>query len=352
MTTVMNTKQKIVPIIGWDLGGANLKLAQLEGRRVTVVAQVPCPIRQDRRKFDAALKEALGLCPASGRHAVTMTGELSDVFSDRAEGVAYLVEMMRSAVGKDTLFYSSRAGFLSGDEAIARPLDIASANWHASAQLIARRCPNGLFVDIGTTTTDLIPLKDGVVATRGYTDSERLAERELIYTGVVRTPVMAFSRIAPFDGKAQGIVAERFSTMADVYRLIAELPEDADPYPTPDLKGKSKAESATRLARLLGRDTSDASLETWVDLAAFFARLQVSELIDAARTLANREALAPDAPVIGAGCGRFLTRRLASELGCTYRDFTEMIEVEPEAREIAARCAPAVAVAILAISRA
>jgi uncharacterized hydantoinase/oxoprolinase family protein len=86
----------MTPIIGWDLGGANLKLALLEAGRITQVAQVPCPVRQDRGKFDAALKEGLALCPPRARHAVTMTGDLSDVFSDRAEGVAYLVGMMRS----------------------------------------------------------------------------------------------------------------------------------------------------------------------------------------------------------------------------------------------------------------
>jgi probable H4MPT-linked C1 transfer pathway protein len=342
----------ITSIIGWDLGGANLKLAHVEAGRVTLVAQVPCPVCQDRSKFDAALKDALAPCPPPAQHAVTMTGELSDVFSNRAEGVAYLVDMMRSAVGNDTLFYGGRAGFLSAKEAMAQPLDVASANWHASAQLIARHCRSGLFVDIGTTTTDLIPLASGHPATRGYTDGERLAARELIYAGVVRTPVMAFSRFAPFGDTVQGIAAERFATVADVYRLTGELPDDADPYPTPDLRGKSKEDSATRLARMLGRDASEAPLETWVELAAFFAGLQRSELTEAARSLANREALGSDAPVIGAGCGRFLARRLAADLGRPYRDFAEIIDCGPAAREMAARCAPAVSVALLAMSMA
>jgi uncharacterized hydantoinase/oxoprolinase family protein len=92
-----------------------------------------------------------------------------------------------------------------------------------------------------------------VVAAQGYTDGERLAERELVYTGVVRTPVMAVARSAPFKGRMQGVAAERFATMADVWRLLGALPAGADPYPTPDLKGKSTQESATRLARMLGR---------------------------------------------------------------------------------------------------
>ncbi|HMK40525.1 MAG TPA: hydantoinase/oxoprolinase family protein [Methyloceanibacter sp.] len=344
----MSTNDKMTSIIGWDLGGANLKLALLEGGRIAQVVQVPCPVRQDRDKFDAALKEALSLCPASVRHAVTMTGELSDVFTERAEGVAYLVSMMREVMGGEAVFYSGRAGFLATEDAIARPLDVASANWHASATLVADHYANGIFIDIGTTTTDLIPLRAGLPATRGYTDAERLAARELIYAGVVRTPVMAFSRRAPFAGDVQGIAAERFATMADVYRLTGDLPDEADPYPTPDLRGKSRKESAARLARMLGRDGSEAPLEAWVQLASFFAGLQLSEVVEAARALAKRETLAPDAPVIGAGCGRFLARQLASELHRPYRDFAEMIPCAAGARAMAASCAPAVAVALLA----
>jgi (4-(4-[2-(gamma-L-glutamylamino)ethyl]phenoxymethyl)furan-2-yl)methanamine synthase len=351
MTSAMGTNDKMTAIIGWDLGGANLKLARLDGGRITQVAQIPCPVRQDRAKFDAALHEGLALCPALARHAVTMTGELSDVFSDRAEGVAYLVNMMRKA-GNGTVFYGGRAGFLAADEAIRRPSDVASANWHASASLVARYCQTGLFIDVGTTTTDLIPLKEGASAARGYTDDERLAARELIYAGVVRTPVMAFSRLAPFGGAVQGIAAERFATMADVYRLTGELSDDADPYPTPDLRGKSKEESAARLARMLGRDAAEAPFEAWVETAFFFAALQLAELLEAGRALAKRESLAPDAPVIGAGCGRFLARRLASELDRPYRDFADLIEVEPDSREMAARCAPAVAVALLTAAQA
>ncbi|HLC08500.1 MAG TPA: hydantoinase/oxoprolinase family protein [Methyloceanibacter sp.] len=335
-------------IVGWDLGGANLKLARIEKGRAVHVAQIPCPIRQDVSKFDAALEEALRLCPPGAAHAVTMTGELSDVFSDRAEGVAYLVDMMRRASDGDAFFYGGRAGFLDCIRAVERSPDVASANWHASATLVAQVFPDGLFVDVGTTTTDLVPLKEGAVAARGFTDGDRLAESELIYTGVVRTPVMAVARTAPFKGRIQRIAAERFATMADVWRLLGELPLDADPYPAPDLKGKSTQESAARLARMLGRDVSDAGLLALTDLARHFADCQLAEIEAATLTLAAREEIEADAPVIGAGCGRFIARHLAQRLGRPYRDFAELIECAPGVREMAASCAPAVAVGLLA----
>jgi probable H4MPT-linked C1 transfer pathway protein len=335
-------------IVGWDLGGANLKLAVLDGVRVVQVAQIPCPLEPNRGKFDTALAEALKLCPEGASHAVTMTGELSDVFEDRAEGVAYLVAMMREALpDAPLLIYGGRAGFLDPDDAAALPMDVASANWHAGATLAAALCPDGLFIDMGTTTTDLVPLKGGEPATRGYTDGERLTEGELIYTGAVRTPVMAVAREAPFKGRNQRIAAERFATMADVFRLLGALPGDADPYPSADLGGKTTQASAARLARMLGRDADEAGMFDWIDVARHFADCQFAEIAEAAQALAAREELDADAPIIGAGCGRFVAKRLAKQLERPYDDFAELVDRAPEASEMASRSAPAVAVALL-----
>src|SRR6478672_5835304 len=159
-------------VVGWDLGGANVKLAGAEAGRVVQVAQIPCPIVAERSKFDAAVDAALALISPPALHAVTMTGELSDVFSDRAEGVAYLVDLMqRVAADRPLRVYAGRLGFLTPEDAKHRALEVASANWHATAAYVARHQPDGLLVDVGTTTTDLIPIKGGAVAPRGATDA-------------------------------------------------------------------------------------------------------------------------------------------------------------------------------------
>jgi (4-(4-[2-(gamma-L-glutamylamino)ethyl]phenoxymethyl)furan-2-yl)methanamine synthase len=333
---------------GWDLGGANLKLARIEDGRVLSVAQIPCPAIPDPSKFNQALNEALKTCPAEGRHAVTMTGELSDVFPSRAAGVAYLVGLMRKATGEDTLFYSLREGLIGADAVRENWRDIASANWHASAALAASLVGDGLLIDVGTTTTDLIPLKDGKAAALGANDGERMTEGELVYGGVVRTPVMAIAQTAPFMGRMQNVAAERFATMADVYRLTGELPEDADPYPAADQRGKTQDESAARLARMLGRDADDADFIAWKALAHFLARRQLAQIEADAKLLIEREGFGADAPIIGAGCGRFLAETLAGKLERPYRDFADLLDCADEARGMAAACAPAVAVALLA----
>jgi probable H4MPT-linked C1 transfer pathway protein len=246
------------------------------------------------------------------------------------------------------VIYAGRAGFVSPQDVADHASDIASANWHASASLAAQSCGDGLLVDIGTTTADLVPLRDGVVANSGYTDAERLHYGELVYTGVVRTPIMAIAQSVTFRGRNQRLAAERFATMTDVYCLTGELPEDADSYPPADQRGKSRDESAARLARMLGMDGSDAALSDWAALANDFADRQLALIEEAADQVLTKASVPEGAPIVGAGCGRFLARRLAERLGRTYLDFADTIDADPSAREMAARCAPAVAVALLA----
>ena len=60
------------------------------------------------------------------------------------------------------------------------------------------RQPDGRFMDIGSTTTDLVPLVAGAVAAVGEDDAGRLAAGELAYTGLTRSFVMAMAPRAPF----------------------------------------------------------------------------------------------------------------------------------------------------------
>lgn len=338
-------------VAGWDLGGAHLKVARAEGCRIVAAAQFACPLWQGLDRLTAALREARGLVAGAPRHAVTMTGELVDLFASRAEGVARLVEAMSAAFPQaEVRFYAGRAGFLGGAEAAARPREVASANWLASAHYAAAHLPQGLFVDVGSTTTDLVPFRDGGVRAAGATDAERLASDELVYSGITRTPVMALVRRVPFAGVEQAVMAEHFATTADVYRLTGTLPEDADQLPAADGGAKSRRGSARRLARMLGRDLDEADMAAWRGLAEFLARQHLAQIEAAAARVLSRGSLDGSAPLVGAGIGRFLARGLAASMARPYVDFADLIEGSAEAKEWAACCAPAAAVALLRLS--
>jgi len=334
---------------GWDIGGAHLKVAQVDSAGcVRTVQQIPCTLWRGIEHLERALATARARLRPAQRHGITMTGELTDLFADRTEGVCRLVRAMREALpGDDLRIYAGAAGFVGPADAAGRAREIASANWRASARFVAARCTSGLFVDIGSTTTDLVPFADGDVRAEGMTDSERLVSGELRYTGVTRTPVMAMAQAVPFEERTHPLMAELFATAADVHRLTGALPADADQHPTADGRGDSAEESAARLARMLGRDRASADLASWRRVAQHLSEMQVQFIAEGATAVLARAGIDSRAPVVGAGVGRFLAIALAKRLGRSYIDFATLIDASADAREWAARCAPAVAVAAL-----
>lgn len=331
-------------VIGWDVGGAHLKGARAEDGRITAVVQVPSRLWLGLAELETALTEARSRLGEADRHAATMTGELADVFADRAEGVSALAGFLSERL-RPLRLYGGRAGWLEPARAAQHVTDIASANWHASATLAARAVPDGLLVDIGSTTTDLIPIRTGRVGAAGYTDGERLACGELVYTGLARSFVMALAPRAPFAGSWTTLACEHFATSADVYRVLGELPEEADLMPTADGRDKSPAASRARLARMVGRDVADAPERHWRALATWFAERQLRRLADAVMLIASRGTLPDAAPVVAAGIGRHVVERLAQRL---RRPCIAFAEIAGDARRVAlGHCAPAAAVALL-----
>ena len=340
-------------IVGWDIGGAHLKAAYLDGQgAVQQVVQLPCPLWQGMAQLDHALDQALGQLPARvAQHAITMTGELVDSFASRAEGVRRLVASLATKLPLAKMnIYAGAAGFISPRQSDAQVDAVASANWMATAAFVAPLVSQGLMVDVGSTTTDIIPVR-GTVLALGHDDYRRLVHEELVYTGVVRTSVIAVVQRIPFEGEWVQPMAEHFATMADIYRLTGCLPEHADQMATADNAGKSAMESARRLARLFGRDVESAPLQSWTNAANFVAEQQMTRLYDACARNLSRGVLDDEAPLIGAGVGRFIVQRLARRLARPYVDFSTFIECSAGAGDWAANCAPAVAVARLAMDR-
>lgn len=340
-------------IAGWDVGGAHLKVAHVDGEGwMKTVMQLPCPLWQGIGHLEAAVAEALGRLGAIGLSAVTMTGEMTDVFESRNEGVRRLIDTMQKMLPDgEILVYAGKAGFLPPEKAVLQPHRVASANWLAGATFAAESRSQGLFMDIGSTTSDIVPFRDGTVDALGYTDHERLIRCELVYTGVIRTPVFAVADRVPFGGEDQPLIPELFATMADVHRLCGRLPEGADQLPAADNKGKGEADSARRLARMLGRDVETADMAEWKRLALHLAEAQRLRLHAACGRVLAPGLLDDDAPLVGAGIGRFLVRDLARSLDRPYVDFGSLVRGGKDVREWAARCAPAAAVALLAAGR-
>lgn len=340
-------------IVGWDIGGAHLKAAWLnEKGEVLAIYQEPCPLWQGIDTLEMALTRILKKLPVHiTRHAMTMTGELVDLFANKAQGVTEIIAVLQGLLEQKSLVvYAGRLGFISAE--LVEPEqtdDIASANWLASANYVAQQLGQGLFIDVGSTTTDILLLTNNRVDALGYTDFQRLCSSELVYTGIVRTAVMAVVQSVDFAESEVGVMSEYFATMADVYRLTHELNELHDQSDTADNDVKTEQASARRLARMIGCDVQDFSLAHWQELAYTIRSQQLGRIQSASQKQLSRLEKGTKIQLIGAGIGRFLIQEIAVNLGVEYRDFDSLFKVPAHKTQMQiADCAPAVAVAYLA----
>ena len=338
------------PRIGWDVGGAHLKAARVTGDgRVERAIQIPCALWQGLDRLRASMDAALSEIGPARDNAITMTGELADLFANRQQGVAAILGTMSDCLPQSRLHvYAGAAGFLGPGEALVQHGRVASANWRATAELVATRIPAAVVLDIGSTTTDIVPIADSRVCARGSGDASRLTSEELLYLGVTRTPLMALAPRWPFNGEWTGICNEHFATTADVYRLTGDLPPGADQHASADNGPKTVDSSARRLARMIGRDRESAAIDAWVRLAGWLKATQIARTEAAMARILSAQGFDPGVPLVGAGAGRFLVRDIARRCGRQYIDFADMLGCPVDAEWIA-DCAPAVSVALLSL---
>ncbi|MEX3951035.1 hydantoinase/oxoprolinase family protein [Paraburkholderia sp. EG287B] len=336
-------------VIGWDIGGAHVKAARVVQGRVLDVAQWACPLWQGLAQLDAALGEAVARWPdlARATHAVTMTGEMADLFEHREAGVSALAQRFAAHLGARVVFYAGEAGWCALDGVAAHWARIASANWLATAQVVASRLRDAVLIDIGSTTTDLIPVRGGRIVARAADDAGRLRTGELVYQGVVRTPLCALAQRVGFRGETYNVMNEHFATTADLYRLTGELQPMHDQHPAADGGGKDAAATRRRLARMLGHDARDATDSEWMALAHHWRDLQLAHLAANLTRVLGASALAHDAVVVAAGCGAFLAEALAASCGYEVVRFATLVEARADAAAWAQVCAPGAAVALL-----
>jgi probable H4MPT-linked C1 transfer pathway protein len=340
-------------IVGWDIGGAHVKAAVInKAGEIINIVQKPCPLWKGIDQLHHAVNNIMqDLSGASHLHAITMTGELVDLFVNRADGVKQIIDTVNGLLpGRPCLIFAGYEGFLISEGVEARHYEaIASANWLASALFAAQKVESGVFIDIGSTTTDILILKDGRVLAEGYTDYQRLISQELIYTGIVRTAVMAVAQTAQDQGKKIGLMAEYFATMADIYRVTGELNELHDQTETADGAEKTVIASARRLSRMIGCDFMIDELPRWQQFAGNIRSQQLQKIQRGCEAQLSRHRLSKNSPIIGAGIGRFLVRQLALDLGYFYLDFADLFpEAQAYSGMTTADCAPAVAIACLA----
>ncbi|MFW9801892.1 MAG: hydantoinase/oxoprolinase family protein [Candidatus Thorarchaeota archaeon] len=265
-------------VVGLDIGGANLKGCGLTldndgvpGDLVFRSKSFPIWQRERIDLWNLIADTVYELADASETPelvSVVMTAELSDTFETKREGVTAIAEgVHRTLRNIPIIFPDVGLELLELQEVLNDPLRVAAANWPVLAWAVGRGVPNCILIDVGSTTTDIIPIRDGLPLTRGRNDTNRLMSGELVYTGALRTNLSAILREVELDGVTCRVSSEYFAASADVHLVLGHITEDQYSTDTADGRGKSVEECKARLARIVCGDIETVPEDQIVDIA-------------------------------------------------------------------------------------
>jgi probable H4MPT-linked C1 transfer pathway protein len=328
--------------LGLDIGGANLKAADGLGW----ASSVPFALWREPERLTGALQTLLNCAPRADRLAIAMTGELCDCFRTKADGVRHILDAVeRAAPDREARVYLVDGRCVTVAVARELPQLAAASNWHALARFVGRftDAQPAILLDIGSTTTDIVPLVDGSPQPHAWNDTERLLAGELVYTGVGRTPICAMTHTLPCHGRQCPVAAELFATTADAYLMLGEIDEDSDAQWTADGRPLTAEFARERLARMFCADTTTFSFDDAHQVAASVRDVQIDQL-RAAIAQVIKSARWPCQCIVISGAGEFLGRRLAADVFASCR----IVSLRDNLGDKISDCAPAHAAAVLA----
>ena len=315
----------MVDVLGYDVGGANTKAAYVtakNGRLQSVQSAVEYfPIWKDPKKLVSVLlglKEKLGITHLD-TVALTMTAELSDAYQTKREGANHILSCLKQAFPSIPIFVLNVGAQLEPLGSVkGLPLSVASANWAATGWIVSRHLKDCVVVDVGSTSTSIIPVINGKVSAMGKTDLEKLVCGELVYTGCLRTNVAAIVESIPTAKGLASVSSEMFALSADVHLALGHISEEDYICETADGRGKSLAEAYARLARVVCADTDMLNAPEIRRIAQHIYDKQLLQIQEGlSKVYHYTKASAPDnVPVVVTGLGRnFLAKEAAIKIG-------------------------------------
>ena len=309
--------------------------------------------KRDKAKLIELLSEILMESPNSctlDAISLTITAELSDAFSTKREGINQILDCVCQVAKEIPILVLNVEGqFWSVETAKSEPLKVAASNWAATGWMVAKRKPECVVVDVGSTSTSIIPITCGKVSAQSKTDLDKLINGELVYTGSLRTNIAAIVQDVPIKGQKSRVSSELFAQSGDAHLLLGNIKTEDYVADTADGKGKSRMEAMTRLSKVVCADTEMLSENEIIEMSKYVYNCQIDQIADALSQVYSRlkDNSKRVIPVVFTGLGGvFLAKKAAEKAG--IMKITELNEIMPKSAVLAS---PAVGVALMAATK-
>lgn len=344
----------MVNVLGLDIGGANTKAAIMI-LRDDQVAKFESELeyfpfwKRNSGQFISLLSGLYRRLSGSKKLdgiGVTMTAELSDAYRTKREGVNQILDCVTKVFDETrVMVLDVDAKLRSIAAAKAEPLMVASANWAATGWMVAQHVPNCIVVDVGSTTTSIIPVVNAEVVAFGKTDLDKLGNGELVYTGSLRTNVAATVQVVLLRGRNVRVASELFAQSGDVHVVLGNIKTEDYTTETPDGKEKTRSAAAARLARVVCADVEMLTEQEISQIAKYVYDRQVVQIAYGLKQVCDRfshDAKKELAAVV-TGLGKdFLGRKAAEKAG-----LTKIVDLDSLLPKGATLASPAAAVALM-----
>jgi probable H4MPT-linked C1 transfer pathway protein len=348
----------MVNVLGLDIGGANTKAAS-----VTVANGAIIDFQTRLEYFPFWKRDTQQLCTMLTQLkdavcgsvppdcvAVTVTAELSDAYRTKRDGITHILDCVNEVFrGISVLVLDLDGDLRTVSAAKAEPLKVAAANWVATGWLVSQKLRDCVVVDVGSTTTSIIPIVGGKVSALGKTDLEKLVNGELVYTGSLRTNVAAIVQTVPVSGGEARVSSELFAQSGDVHLVLGNISEADYTAETADGKEKTCPAALARLARVVCADTDMLTEPQILKIATYVYEKQVDQITQGINQVYAR--LQPDAKasvsVVVTGLGKdFLARKAAQNAS-----ISSIVDFGALFGRGAALASPAAGVALMAATK-
>ena len=240
--------------LGIDIGGAHIKIVGLDQfQNICLIKYRKCYLWKNPKKLKQEITFINSLSSNKSIFCgVTMTAELCDIFPDRLTGAKIILNECKKIKFKTFLYSKSDKVFETLQS--NNLSNLMSMNWHSIGKYLTNFVKNALIIDFGSTTTDFICIKNGKIMNKAFNDFKRLSNGEILYTGLMRTPLFAIKKNVKYKSKNISIIPEYFSNTSDIYRINKKIKKEFDIDDETDFSDKNVIGSYKRIARSFGMD--------------------------------------------------------------------------------------------------
>ena len=244
--------------------------------------------------------------------AVTMTAELSDVFATKRDGVTFVLESIRSVFPRSgDLCFESVGRFMPVCEALRiHWIMLRPIGWLPRSGL-RENFPNCLLMDVGSTTTDILPVLDGQRERRRAHGHGAPGLRENLCSRAFCAPISQRScKRCRLQGAAAGLLRSILPSAGTCISSWGNLRPQDYTCATPDGQPPSLDSARRRLARLVCADTEMLSAGEIDAMARYIYARQVYQIREGLSQVLSRLPDLRQNPVVVVGL------RSVSRVGC------------------------------------